>query len=148
MSRGFVLAGAQGGDQTEPAADFALAQNREAMPDGMDFRSEAECGGIQVAQEAVAEGSFALDDVFNFLDLDLVARGGLQESEIVDLIFGNLACVHKLGAAEEIALEIEEAGLDAGTEVVAGLNFLGQHAAGGAAEVANQSGLLGRRGAL
>jgi hypothetical protein len=52
---GFVLAGAEGRDQTDPAADFAVAQNSEAVADGMNLGGETEGGRIQVAQEPVAE---------------------------------------------------------------------------------------------
>jgi hypothetical protein len=46
--------------QPDPTTDFAFSQNRQYMPDRVNFVGESECGRVQTAQQALAQRRFAL----------------------------------------------------------------------------------------
>ncbi len=74
---GFVVAHAGDGDERNPAAHAALAEEREGVGYRMDLRDERKGGGIQIAQQAITERRFGFDPLAYFVKIHLFLVYGL-----------------------------------------------------------------------
>ena len=73
-----ALSAAEGGDQADPEAGFAFAEHGKRVAHGVNFLGKSEDGGVQVAQQAVAERGFAFNDVFDLARINIFLRDDLQ----------------------------------------------------------------------
>ncbi len=139
---GFFLSGSDGGNEADPATDVAFAEHGEGMAHGVNFAFEAEDGGIQIAQQAVADGGFGLDEIFEAGDIELGAGDFREHAEIVEAVGGHVAGVHHFRAAREESLKVDEALVAGADEVTLGLDFFGEHAGAPGAEALDDFGAL------
>src|SRR5580704_9388754 len=95
----------------------------------MDLVSESEGSGVQVAQQAVTQRGFALNQILNLAHIQLGLRNRFEHTQIVDLVGWNFMRREHFRAAKEVSLEIEESSFLGGYELLAGFHFFRQHAA-------------------
>src|SRR5208337_3156306 len=94
-----------------------------------DLAAQSEHRGVQVAQQAVTQGGLALDQVFDFVDIEFGPGNGLPDPQVIDTVLRNLMRGQGLGTAEEVSLEIREADLSGNRELLARFDLLRQHLA-------------------
>jgi hypothetical protein len=94
----------------------------------MDLVGEAEAGGVQIAQQAIAERRIGLDGLLYGSRVKLRVRCRLQQAQVARPIGGHRARRPQLRLAEEIALKVLAAGLFGGNKLFLGLHLLGQDA--------------------
>src|SRR5579862_4099088 len=103
---GLVLSCNQSCREPHPAANFAFAQHRQTMSHGVNLLDESECRRVKVPQQTVGQRCFRLQYPFHFPWVELLLRDCLEQPKIVDLVCGDLSCLHQFRPAEKVALKI------------------------------------------
>ena len=65
---GFIFADCKRCHQAYPAPNLPFTQKCERVADGVHFILNAKCGGVQIAQQTVADGDFLLDRCLRIRD--------------------------------------------------------------------------------
>ena len=125
---GLVVAHAGDGDERNPAAHAALAEERESVGNGMDFRGERKRRRIQIAQQAIAERGFGFDAVAHGVKIHLLLVYRLKDAQVIELVGRNIVAREHFRPAEKISLEKGIAPAERALEVVVGFHFFGDEA--------------------
>ena len=112
------------------------------MGDGVDFRAQAEGGGVKVPQKPEGKGRLVLNFGGQFLDVEFGSGRRAQEFEVGQFEGRQGAVLHHFRAAEKIALEQRVSHLHARREFLLRLHFFREHANSVAAIAGNQSALF------
>ena len=124
-----LLGGADGDDEANPAAQFALAEDGHGVANGLDFQGHTKEWRIQIAQQAIADGRFLLEHFLQFAQLDFGTRHHFEQAQVVQPVGGNFASDDDFRLAEEIALEVSKPSLTGFMKFVLVLNFFREHPA-------------------
>lgn len=122
------LSGGEGhdGEDGDPAAKFAIADESEGMTDAADFRAKTEERGIEIAKQTVEERRFVFQKVFDGLLVEFGRGDKLEKVEVQELVAGNFTGFDHGGLAEEIALKVGIAKTACFCEFVLCFDFLGE----------------------
>ena len=122
---GLVVAHAGDGDERNPAAHAALAEERESVGNRMDFGDERKRRRIQIAQQAITERGFGFDAVAHVVKIHLLLVDGLKNAQVIQFVGRNIVAREHFRPAEKISLEKGIAPAERALEVVVGFHFLG-----------------------
>src|SRR5579859_6525197 len=94
------------GDDGDPAAEFAIAEQSNGVADVVNFGAESENGRIEIAEEAVSEGGIRAEEIFEQAVVKFGCAYGLEQAHADGFAGGDVAAAEHGGLAEEKALVV------------------------------------------
>jgi hypothetical protein len=112
-----------------PPLHVVEPEQHQRSPDRVDLTAHPEEGGVDVAQQAVAESDVARHERLELAQVDARVLKRRDELEDREPVRRHAARFHALGLAEEVPLEEVEAECLAALVVLLGLDLLGEQRA-------------------